>query len=163
MPPSSSQEPTLRAMHPTDRNKIQQLGARLFSPFGDYSEALHGWLRSPGVTTTVASNPTHGLVGFALLALLRDVAGRRGAYLLGIGVEETWQRRGLGAQLLTDSLDRARRNRARWGIDDVLLEVARDNNRARELFESAGFECVEDSERSYPGGQDVIRMRMPLC
>ena len=154
---------SFRSMRPTERAAVQRLGAQVFAPFGDYDAALHTWLRSPGVISSVAAHPEEGLVGFTLLGLIATPEGDTQAYLLGIGVDADWRRRGLGGRLLDDALAHARRNQERWGVSDVWLEVANDNRSARELFVNAGFVPLEGASRSYAGGQSSQTMRAPLA
>lgn len=167
MPPNLPESLSIRPMRPTERAAIQSLGARLFEPFGDYTEALHRWLRSPGVVSSVASHPEQGLVGFALLGLLDDGDGGTQAYLLGIGVEPQWRRLGLGRQLLGTSLEEARRLWQRWGVEDVQLEVAQGNSSALGLFRDAGFLSMQrggtGADRCYPNGDPAVTMSLALC
>jgi ribosomal protein S18 acetylase RimI-like enzyme len=151
-------------MRSTERAAIQRLGTALFAPFGDYGDALHRWLRSPSVITSVVDHPDEGLVGFTLLGLLHEAGGEGQAYLLGIGVAPQWRRRGLGRLLLDASLGEARKRSARWGVHDLRLEVASANRSARQLFEDAGFATIEAApdSRSYPTGDQALTMTLPL-
>lgn len=135
---------------------MQRLGEDLFAPFGDYAEALHGWLRHPGVRTTVAMDDG-APVGFAMVSAV-DGEG----YLLGIGVAVGHRRAGLGGRLLEAALEAARGRRERWGISRVDLDVAADNAAAIGLFERAGFERVTVRSDRYVGGQPVVTMRRAL-
>ncbi len=57
---------------------------------------------------------------------------------LGIGVEESFYRRGLGQRLMQEAMEFATRNRIEW-ID---LSVFSDNHAAIRLYRSLGFEEV---------------------
>jgi len=164
MQPSLPQPLSLRPMRPTERAAIQRLGTRLFEPFGDYQSALHTWLRSPGVVTSVVSHPEEGLVGFTLLGLLKKNSGESQAYLLGIGVDPEWRGQGLGRLLLDSTLGEARKRSARWGINDLRLEVASSNRSARKLFERAGFAAIEPERDppNYSTGDEALTMTRTL-
>jgi len=151
-------------MRPTERAAIQQLGTLLFAPFGDYQEALHRWLRSPGVLTSVVNHSKEGLVGFGLVGLIQSEGGTSQAYLLGIGVVTHRQRQGLGRRLLDSLLVEARKRRHRWGVQDLRLEVASGNTSARLLFERAGFHPVPASQpsRVYATGETAMTLSIPL-
>jgi ribosomal protein S18 acetylase RimI-like enzyme len=152
-------------MRPTERAEVQRLGVRLFAQFGDYEHSLYGWLRSPSVITSVASDSQDGLVGFTLLGRLSDSDRSSSAYLLGIAVEPSWRRRGLGRLLLDSTLDEARKRTQRWEVRDLRLEVASGNNAARHLFESAGFAALGSancSESNYSSGDRALTMSKAL-
>ncbi len=155
---------SLRPMRPTERAVIQRLGVRMFADFGDYERSLYTWLRSPSVVTSVASHPQDGLVGFALLGRTGESGRCASAYLLGIAVEPTWRRRGLGRLLLDNTVDEARRRTQRWAIEDLRLEVAASNRAARQLFESAGFAALgpDRSESNYSTGDRAVTMTKVL-
>jgi ribosomal protein S18 acetylase RimI-like enzyme len=151
-------------MRPTERAVIQRLGSRMFASFGDYERSLYTWLRSPSILTSVASHPQDGLVGFTLLGRIGESGRCSSAYLLGIAVEPSWRRRGLGRLLLDNTVDEARKRTQRWAIEDLRLEVASGNNAARKLFESAGFAALkaERPESNYSTGDRAVTMTKVL-
>lgn len=109
------------------------------SAFGDrFGEAwtrsqLSGILPMAGVFLTLAVDPgDESVIGFSLV---RTVAGE--SELLLIGVLPDVQRRGVGARLLADFLERAAEER----VSRVHLEV-RDGNPAIDMYRSAGFSAV---------------------
>ena len=146
----------LRALRPLERAEVQRLGVALFAPFGDYAEAMYGWLRHPGVRTVVAVEAGRP-VGFALVT-----AVKREGYLLGIGVDEAHRRSGLGRLLLDEAIRVAVDRRQRWGISRIDLDVADDNAVAIALFESRGFERHQVRAERYVGGQAIVTMRLRL-
>jgi len=136
----------------------------MFADFGDYERSLYSWLRSPSVVTSVASHPEDGLVGFTLLGRTDNVDQGASAYLLGIAVEPTWRRRGLGRLLLNATVDEARSRSQRWAIAELRLEVAAGNKAARQLFESAGFAALNPDrpESNYSTGDRAVTMSKVL-
>jgi ribosomal-protein-alanine N-acetyltransferase len=123
------------------------------SAFGDrFGEAwtrsqLSGILPMAGVFLTLAvDSADESVIGFSLV---RTIAGE--SELLLIGVLPDVQRRGVGARLLDDFLERA-------GEDDVSrvhLEV-RDGNPAIGMYRSAGFSPV-GRRRNYYQASDGNR------
>lgn len=102
----------------------------------------------------VAARVGGELVGYAGLAV---VAGppQAEAEVHTIGVDPAWQRHGIGRALLGRLLDAADQLRA-----TVFLEVRTDNEPARTLYESHGFEIVGLRKRYYrPSGADAHTMR----
>ena len=107
--------------------------------FGDrFGEAwtrsqLGGILLMAGVSLILARDPeTRETIGFSLF---RTVAEE--SELLLIAVVPDYHRRGIGATLLDDFLDRVRNN----GVNRVHLEV-RDGNSALTLYRNAGFSPI---------------------
>ena len=146
----------LRDLRPLDRVAVQRLGVVLFAPFGDYSAALYGWLRDPGVRTTVAVHEGV-IVGFSLVS-----ANLGRGHLLGIGVDLEHRRAGLGAALLDAAIEAAHAGRTRWRISRLDLDVAEDNAAAISLFERAGFARAGIAAQRYAGGQRIVTMRRSL-
>jgi ribosomal-protein-alanine N-acetyltransferase len=102
----------------------------------------------------VAEDGTGRVVGYAGLAQLGDEAD-----VQTIGVAAEAQGTGLGARLLTDLLDEARRRRCHA----VLLEVRVDNARAQRLYERFGFVPLGIRRGYYqPANVDALVMRADL-
>jgi ribosomal-protein-alanine N-acetyltransferase len=123
------------------------------SAFGDrFGEAwtrsqLSGILPMAGVSLTLAiDSADESVIGFSLI---RTVAGE--SELLLIGVLPDVQRRGVGARLLDDFLERASED----GVNRVHLEV-RDGNPAIGMYRSAGFSPV-GRRRNYYQASDGSR------
>lgn len=79
--------------------------------------------------------------------------------VMTIAVAPRGRRRGLGAALLEELVRRARRA----GSDRLLLEVRADNDAARRLYETAGFETLQTRRRYYPGGVDALVLGLDLA
>ncbi len=80
-------------------------------------------------------------------------------HLLNIAVVPEHRRAGLGRLLFEEFLEEARR----LGAADVWLEVAVDNDAARAMYETYGFEQVRVRRRYYqPGDIDALVMRQVI-
>ncbi|WP_069269157.1 GNAT family N-acetyltransferase [Paraburkholderia nodosa] len=78
---------------------------------------------------------------------------------LGIGVEESFYRRGLGRRLMQGAIEFATRNEIEW-ID---LSVFTDNHAAIGLYQSLGFEEVgRRNDRFRISGRSVDDLTMTL-
>jgi ribosomal-protein-alanine N-acetyltransferase len=75
-----------------------------------------------------------------------------------IAVAEHARRGGLGRVLMTQLITEARDR----GAEEVFLEVRADNDSARELYRSLGFEQLAVRKGYYKGGVDAIVMRKAL-
>jgi len=131
--------------------------------FGDrFGEAwtrsqLGGILPMAGVSLILARDPeTRETIGFSLF---RTVAEE--SELLLIAVVPDHHRRGIGATLLDDFLDRVRNN----GVNRVHLEV-RDGNSALTLYRNAGFSPIGRRRNYYhaPDGRrfDAVTLACEL-
>jgi len=78
-------------------------------------------------------------------------------YVAEVAVAPAHRGRGHGRALLWTCLGELRAR----GLDRAELEVAADNDRARSLYESLGFEVVARRENRYESG-DGLRMRARL-
>lgn len=78
--------------------------------------------------------------------------------LLGLGVADPWQGRGLGGALL-DRLVAAASAAARDGIE---LTTVPHNARARSLYESRGFQVTGEVDNTAGDGRVVRELRMRL-
>jgi len=93
------------------------------------------------------------IVGYAGVAVAADQAD-----VQTIAVLESHRGAGIGAAMLTELLEEARRRGAR----DIFLEVREDNPVARRLYERFGFESIGTRRRYYDDGTDAIMMKRKL-
>lgn len=116
---------------------------------------LAGVTSMPGTWLTLARVDAAPL-GFALVRSVLDECE-----LLLIAVHPIWRGRGVGAALLSHSLDTARRK----GIITMNLEV-RASNSAISLYERAGFEYVHRRAGYYRGSDgklyDALSLRIDM-
>jgi ribosomal-protein-alanine N-acetyltransferase len=83
------------------------------------------------------------------------------AHLLNLSVAGSWQRRGIGREVLGVVLESARRA----GAARIFLEVRPSNEVARTLYTAAGFKVVGIRRGYYPAGEereDAIVLQLEL-
>lgn len=108
-------------------------------------------------------------VRFSRILLARDRDGAVAGYVcrwivadevhvLNVAVHPRHRGRGLGAALMRQVLDEARRRE----IQAVTLEVRRSNEAGRRLYESFGFEQVGERPNYYGRGEDALILRLAL-
>jgi ribosomal-protein-alanine N-acetyltransferase len=105
-----------------------------------------------------------GLIGSELgdpigFAFALSVGGE--AEILSLGVEPSYRRAGMGSALLAATCSEARRR----GAASVVLEVAADNEAARQLYATRGFTMVGRRRNYYrKAGRfvDALILRVPL-
>jgi ribosomal-protein-alanine N-acetyltransferase len=112
------------------------------------------WSELAGVPETrhyVVAESRSAVVGYAGL-----FATRHEADVQTVAVATDQQGRGIGAVLVRELLDEARRR----GVGEVLLEVRADNESAQRLYERFGFERIAVRRGYYqPGPVDAVVMR----
>ncbi|MBV8360213.1 MAG: ribosomal protein S18-alanine N-acetyltransferase [Deltaproteobacteria bacterium] len=79
-------------------------------------------------------------------------------HILNVAVHPTARRAGIGARLMADAIDEARREKARF----VTLEVRRSNLAARSLYRKLSFEERRLRKNYYGAGEDAIVMELRL-
>lgn len=94
-----------------------------------------------------------GYVVATLSTLLRPPAVT--GEVISLAVAPSQRRRGIGRALL----EAACAETVRWGMSEVYLQVAVDNEPALALYRQAGFETVERLRHYYVGGGDAWLMR----
>lgn len=73
--------------------------------------------------------------------VLEDGTGCRG-WIEDLFVEKEWRRKGLAKELMIHALNYFKENK----VNDVALEVWRDNKNGMALYESLGFEIIEETQ-----------------
>lgn len=81
------------------------------------------------------------LVGFAMYGALRDSAGGRNVWMDRLLFDARHQRQGYGRQFTELLLTRLE---AEYGKQPIYLSVYEDNMRARKLYESLGFQFINE-------------------
>ena len=76
--------------------------------------------------------------------------------LLGIGLHDTFQGKGIGQKILKLLIDEARRN----GCDGIELTTLPNNQRAFSLYEKLGFQYYADVENKVGDGRIVVEKAM---
>ncbi len=142
---------TIRDAGADDLAFVAGLARTAFSEFGDYEGTIALFFLEDGILTWIAE-AAGTPVGFAML----DVSGEP-ADLVAVAVDERWRRLGAGRLLLRRAEAEAG---ARGGPEAAMrLTVAVDNEAARSLFESEGFEREGASHGVYPTGRLSLGMR----
>ena len=101
----------------------------------------------------VAENDHRRIVGF----LLADCVKACG-HIITVDVLRGYRGRGLGRKLMLRCHQRLRQLNARV----IRLETAVSNRRARSLYQSLGYTCLERARRYYADGQDAWVMEKKL-
>jgi len=137
---------------------ISQLHRACFPEDPWDSEAIEQIMRMPGFFGRIgwANNDP---VGFALALVLGEEAE-----FVSLGVLEDHRRRGMGSALLEAMCGEARLRRA----DQVVLEVALDNQAARALYVGHGFTIVGHRPNYYRRAERlvdalILRLRLPTA
>jgi ribosomal-protein-alanine N-acetyltransferase len=96
-------------------------------------------------------------VAYGIISIVGPEGDRQSeVHDLGVAVEH--QRRGLGRQVLTELLERARRR----GANETFLDVRVGNAPARALYRAFGFTEVGRRKGYYGVGVDAAVLRKPL-
>ena len=103
-----------------------------------------------------AFDPDTVLIGSVGLSIETKMKQRHKALLFGMYVAPEMEGRGVGRALLAACLERAR---GIPGLEQVNLSVTATNERARRLYEAAGFRALEDRSCVDPGTGRVLRYR----
>lgn len=141
--------------------ELARLDAELFDPDAWSVETFWSELAAPGRSYLVAvgksgaSDAAEVVLGYAGLAVTGPEAD-----VQTIAVAPRAQGSGLGRRLLVWLIETARNRGARA----LMLEVRADNEPARRLYQSAGFERIAVRHRYYqPGDIDAEIMRLALA
>ncbi|WP_159349291.1 GNAT family N-acetyltransferase [Roseomonas harenae] len=138
----------IRPAAPADVPALAALHARAFPPDECWGEtAIRAMLGLEGGFGLLAGAPD----GFVLA---RAVAGE--AEILTLAVDPAARRLGLGARLLSATLDAV----ADRGAACLFLEVSEVNAPARALYARAGAEEVGRRRRYYADGSDALVLRI---
>jgi ribosomal protein S18 acetylase RimI-like enzyme len=148
-----------------DHPWITSVGALVYRELGDYDQVLPTWLVQAGVLAWVDADDRHVRRGFAILGFYfedEDSRHRAVADLLAIGVDPSFQRRGIGQALLDHVIDVAARIGPANDIHELRLTVAHDNAVGQRLYHRRGFRFADIEPGRYAGGQQAMRMVRPL-
>ncbi|MGO4343044.1 ribosomal protein S18-alanine N-acetyltransferase [Pedococcus sp. 2YAF34] len=144
----------MRDVHWTDIPQLAALEAELF-PDDAWSEPTW-WAELAGRPRRayVVEEEAGQVLGYAGIDLGGEVAD-----VMTMAVAPAARGRGLGRRLLDELVARAREDHA----EHLMLEVRADNDVARNLYDSNGFEVLTVRRRYYqPGDVDAHVMRLTL-
>ena len=160
----------IRRAEAADRPWIIATGAQAYRDLGDYTRILPSWLEQPGVLAWIDYDLQGRGRAFAMLGFYTEAPSPGAppnpgaeviADLLALAVLPAFQRRGIGAKLLTHVIDVAERVAPSSRITALRLTVAETNTAAQRLYVRAGFRVV-DGSATYDRGQRALRMARPL-
>ena len=135
-----------------DAEALARVHATAFDDPWD-ADVMGGFLRSPEVVGLIAETPP------AAFGLFRRIVDE--AEILTLAVAPEHRRRGLGARLVEQAAEWARRDGARA----LFLEVARDNDTALALYRTTHFSEVGVRRAYYSratGAMDALVLRRDL-
>ncbi len=146
--------PTLRRFRWWDVESAHALETSLFPDAWSVETFWSELAHVPETRHYVVAEVEGGLVGYGGLSVGGDQAD-----VQTIAVSPVAQGRGIGRQLLDELLREARSRH----VTDVLLEVRAENEPARALYLSAGFERIAVRRGYYqPGATDALVLRLRL-
>ena len=143
--------PVLRDLEWTDLDTLAELEVGLFAD--DAWSAQTWWAELAGRPRRdyVVAVDDGQILGYGGIDASGDVAD-----LMTIATAPEAQGRGLGRRLLDELVHRAEHS----GSEALLLEVRADNEAAKRLYATSGFEVISVRRRYYqPGAIDALVMR----
>ena len=145
----------MRDLHWTDIDDVVALEGELFPDDAWTPASLWAELAArPRRSYVVAQDADGGVAGYGGVDLGGEVAD-----VMTMAVAPDHQGQDLGRQLLEELVGRAVADHAAY----LVLEVRADNEPARRLYESRGFELLTVRHRYYqPGDVDAHVMRLTL-
>ena len=147
----------LREMARADMPRIMALEQELFPDDAWTPEMFTAEFAQPASRRLyLVAEEGDGLIGYAVMRF----TGGPQADVVTLAVQPSRWGRGTGTALLTALVDEA----ARRGCTEVLLEVRKDNARARRLYLREGFTEIGIRRGYYqPSGVDAVVMRKVLA
>ncbi len=121
----------LRPAHSGDTEEILRINALAFGPFWQYDDAVVlGWVLSSD--RAVVAEVNGQIAGFAVTTM--GLSGNY-AHLIRVATDPFFRRRGIGRQLVGDSIEYSRE----VGAPGLALNTQASNQISRSLYESLGF------------------------
>ena len=144
---------TLRRADPSHFKGLMNLEEACFRPEKrDSPSAMSASLKNPRHEVWIATDK-RSIVGSLFLRKLR-----RSVRIQSIAVAPSHQGRGLGTQLMRQSIKRARNA----GVDHITLEADASNPSLTSWYQHLGFRKVATLPDYYADGRHAIRMRLTL-
>lgn len=146
-----------RPDHRAEASSMAVMNAAFDPLYGEAWTAsqLAGFMSLPGVTLSLAQLD-QATLGFALMRFVSDEAE-----LLLIAVDPRWRNRSIGDALLKNCIIKARKSKV------IVLHIeVRENNRAVNFYQRAGFEHVHSRPSYYKGSDgtyyDALSFKLSL-
>ena len=99
--------------------------------------------------TIFVARQNENIIGINIV-YFNDYENKRG-YITYIYVNEDYRGQGLGWQLLNTAIEYGRKHR----FTSIAIEVRKDNNNAKFLYEKNGFKIYQDAGKSYYMNKDL--------
>lgn len=99
--------------------------------------------------TIFVARQNENIIGINIV-YFNDYENKRG-YITYIYVNEDYRGQGLGWQLLNTAIEYGRKH----SFTSIALEVRKDNNKAKCLYEKNGFNIYQDAGKSYYMNKDL--------
>lgn len=151
-----------RRLVPGDKNNLQQFGKSLskestatFLPHSYDDETVDAYLRRSGKGKDLIIGLFEGDIMIAYFFLWYF---DKPIPLLGMGILDAYQGKGLGKKMIQILIDSAREQ----GCDGIELTTLPDNHRAYSLYESVGFRHYADVNNLVGDGRVVTERAMFL-
>ncbi len=151
MSPTDDPDPRVRPANPTDADRLRALQSHLRQPSPELlrygriaGTVLVSVAGERGADTGSASNPDDP-VGYLLPV---DAPGRPGCHLAELVVDPAFRREGRARALLTVVL--------RDADGPATLQAHPDNDAARSLYESMGFDVVDRRPNAYADADALV-------
>jgi ribosomal-protein-alanine N-acetyltransferase len=149
----------IRGYQRRDLAALHQLDGVCFPPEIAYSRAqLQYFLTHPNCSCWIAEQPENRLSGFVIVERARR-NGRVSGHIVTLDVDPGERRRGLGTLLLNTVEDQMKQE----GVAVMSLEVAENNEPARNFYRSLGFIASGRIAKYYGGRVDAEVMEKVIA
>jgi len=147
---SKRREPVIRSAVPADAGELARVFVAAWQhgylgvvpaevldrlDFEEWAEGFADLLRTGDQKSIVWADGTGGILGFAIFGAEPDTHSPTKGYLASLYVDPAASGRGIATALLAEALD----SLTAQGRSDITLWVFTENERARNLYERAGF------------------------
>ena len=112
-----------------------------------FSERYLAYLGKQYSETFLIAESNYEAIGY----IVAKIDGSR-AHILSIAVEGNWRRKRIGLILLQMLIIKLKSRR----INEIVLEVEKNNIPAKALYERIGFKPIKEIKKYYPNGEDAL-------
>ena len=139
-----------------DLDEIYEIEVKCFGR-ESYSKWIYRWLLKDERTIFLKAVRDNVILGFVVGRVERS-GKRRVGRIYTINVRPELRGRGIGRLLMNVIEDSFKRE----GCEEIILEVAVDNQPAINLYRNMGYEFIEKLENYYGAGRDAYRAMKKL-
>jgi ribosomal-protein-alanine N-acetyltransferase len=144
----------LRDYQPNDFDTLWKLDQLCFPEDIAYSRSELRIFLSLRTAFCIVAEQDHNIAGFVVV----DSRPRRAGYIVTIDVDPEQRRQGIASILLTE----VERRLLRQGINAIRLEVADNNQSARDFYARHGFVIIGRKPGYYNGRVDALSLEKKL-